>query len=258
MNAPPLGLAPGDFAWIMANSGLDQPEPPRVVPWSAKAGGKFQVEAVLVVPSHYSWRYHPSLAPVSNQGRTATCVAHAACRMLETHFRQQGQTRHLNADCAHQCVYGYPCTMPAAQASNVLDDLRDKGAPQAPGFIAGNACPADADLGLVAVPRFDRANTIAAVKAHLATTGPVLAVMTMDGGFEHLAAPFVYAGPQPGAPTFNHAVMLIGYDDQDHGGMWLCQNSFGTGWGDEGLFRISYAAAGLEQDDLHAAFLLRN
>ena len=256
MTVPQLGLAPGDFAWIAANSGLNQPESPLIVPSWTITKGKTAINLPVTAPAQFSWRHHPSLAPVSNQAKNATCVAHAACRMIETLYRQSAQTIDLNAECAHQCVYGYPCSWPPSEVSSFLDALRAHGAPKAPSFVAGLSCPAKSALQLVSVPRFGRAATIAQIKAQIAHSGPVLGVVTLGLDFEHLAAPFVYSGPPSGSETFNHAVLLIGYDDIDQGGMWQCQNSFGTGWGDEGHFWMPYAASRLLSDDLHAAYFL--
>lgn len=250
------GLAPGDFAWIAANSGLDQPERRPVVPTWRGAKNKTALDAGYVAPRHFSWRHHPSLAPVSYQGAKATCVAHAACRMIETWYRQQGQTISLNAECAHQCVYRFPCSMPPPQASSMLEALSVHGAPKAPGFAAGAACPVGAALGLVSAPMFPQNASAAQTKAKIAMSGPALAVLTLGPDFEHLAPPYVYYGPPAGAKTFNHAVMLIGYNDDDQGGMWECQNSFGPGWGDQGCFLIPYSVARVAGDDLHPSFSL--
>ncbi len=35
-----------------------------------------------------------------------------------------------------------------------------------------------------------------------------------------------------------HQVVVVGYDDNE--GYWICKNSWGTGWGEEGWFRIAY------------------
>ena len=256
MTTPELGLAPGDFAWIAANSGLNQPESPLIVPSWTITKSKAAIDLPIAAPTRFSWRYHPSLAPVSNQHKTATCVAHAACRMIETRYRQSGQAIGLSADCAHQCVYGYPCSWPPSEVSSLLDALRANGAPKASTFVAGNSCPSKTAMELVSVPRFKRAETIAQIKAQIAHSGPVLGVVTLGLDFEHLAAPFVYAGPPAGGKAFNHAILLIGYDDADQGGMWQCQNSFGAGWGDQGFFWIPYQSQGLLDDDLHAAYFL--
>jgi hypothetical protein len=37
---------------------------------------------------------------------------------------------------------------------------------------------------------------------------------------------------------------VVGYDD-DHG-CWICKNSWGTGWGEGGFFRIAYGQCGID------------
>jgi C1A family cysteine protease len=36
-----------------------------------------------------------------------------------------------------------------------------------------------------------------------------------------------------------HRVMAVGYDDQD--ALFICRNSWGSGWGDAGYFYMPYA-----------------
>ncbi len=43
-----------------------------------------------------------------------------------------------------------------------------------------------------------------------------------------------------------HAVTLVGWDDAD--GSWICKNSWGTGWGDQGYFKIAYGQVEIEND----------
>ncbi len=42
-------------------------------------------------------------------------------------------------------------------------------------------------------------------------------------------------------PTGLHAVTIVGYDADE--GYWICKNSWGPGWGEDGYFRIKWGAA---------------
>jgi hypothetical protein len=41
----------------------------------------------------------------------------------------------------------------------------------------------------------------------------------------------------------NHAITVVGYNDSDR--FWICKNSWGTGWGEQGWFRIRYDECGI-------------
>lgn len=60
----------------------------------------------------------------------------------------------------------------------------------------------------------------------------------------------------PNRVSTNHAVMIVGWDDEfsrenfgeskpEGDGAWLCKNSYGTEWGNDGFFWISYEDASL-------------
>jgi hypothetical protein len=43
-----------------------------------------------------------------------------------------------------------------------------------------------------------------------------------------------------------HAVVMLGWDDGDS--CWICKNSWGTGWGEVGWFRIKYGECGIDEE----------
>jgi C1A family cysteine protease len=47
-----------------------------------------------------------------------------------------------------------------------------------------------------------------------------------------------------GTVAGGHCISMVGYDDA--AGCWICKNSWGTGWGENGFFRIAYGQCSIE------------
>ncbi len=45
--------------------------------------------------------------------------------------------------------------------------------------------------------------------------------------------------------TVNHGVVLVGWDDNQGGGVWIMRNSWGAGWGEGGYMRIPYSCSNI-------------
>jgi hypothetical protein len=83
---------------------------------------------------------------------------------------------------------------------------------------------------------------IGAMKTWIANHGPLVAGFTVYEDF-HAYAGGVYhhvSGDEVGG----HCVLVVGYDDRDHS--WICKNSWGTGFGHEGFFRIRWGECGID------------
>jgi hypothetical protein len=72
--------------------------------------------------------------------------------------------------------------------------------------------------------------------------GPMATMLSPPADFGSYAGG-VYL-PTMTTPGPAHALLVVGYDDP--GGYWIAKNSYGTGWGEQGFARISYAANLLE------------
>ncbi len=54
----------------------------------------------------------------------------------------------------------------------------------------------------------------------------------------------------PGIKQINHGVVIVGWDDSmcDGTGAWFVKNSWGTGWGDEGVAYMKYGTCNIGRD----------
>ena len=63
--------------------------------------------------------------------------------------------------------------------------------------------------------------------------------MSYSGGiYEHVT----------GGVRGGHAVKIVGWGVEGGINYWICANSWGTSWGEEGFFRIKMGECGIDQD----------
>jgi len=76
------------------------------------------------------------------------------------------------------------------------------------------------------------------IKKAIYEQGPVASAVCVSSAFQSYEGG-VFEGP--GCTIVNHAVVLVGWDDeQGDSGVWLLRNSWGSEWGDGGYMRIPY------------------
>jgi len=77
---------------------------------------------------------------------------------------------------------------------------------------------------------------IAKIKKWISTTGPVCACLIVYEDFFNYKSG-IYKN-LTGNYVGGHCVAIVGYNDDP--GYWICKNSWGTNWGEQGFFRIAY------------------
>jgi hypothetical protein len=92
-------------------------------------------------------------------------------------------------------------------------------------------------------------NDIEAIKTAIITYGVVDAAVKAGSAFSGYSGGIYQDSntscnsiPCYYTPT-NHAISLVGWDDNGGDGYWILRNSWGTGWGESGYMRISYTSA---------------
>jgi hypothetical protein len=90
---------------------------------------------------------------------------------------------------------------------------------------------------------FQELRNVAGMKDWIATKGPLAACFTVYSDFfaYHTG---VYRRSPAAAVRGGHCVCVVGFSDAL--GAWICKNSWGTGWGDNGYFSIAYGECGID------------
>lgn len=82
---------------------------------------------------------------------------------------------------------------------------------------------------------FNHVEDTAMIKEWIHRYGPVVTNIRLSPSFTNYEEG-VITSLEGG--TANHAVSIFGYNDEK--GYWLCKNSWGTDWGEDGWFRVKY------------------
>ena len=200
-------------------------------------------------PTAFDWRQQGGVSSVKNQLSCGSCWAFAAVGQLESHVliydqREEDLSEQQSIDCNS---WGASCSGGWAPAS--YDIFTSTGA------VTEFCYPYEARDGMscrqgpcTPVARIASymsvLNNVDAIKQAL-QTGPVVTAMTALDDLDY------YTGGCYQTQTtanINHAVLIIGWDDNACGGgegAWIVKNSWGPFWGMSGFFIIKYGAANI-------------
>ncbi len=83
------------------------------------------------------------------------------------------------------------------------------------------------------------------IKAELVINGPMIVGFTIYQDFVFYTSGVYH--PTTTVTVGGHAVKLLGWGlDINNKLYWLCQNQWGTSWGESGFFKISSGSAGID------------
>lgn len=201
------------------------------------------------------------VTPVKNQGNCGSCVSFGTCGAIETTFRVQRGDPNLVIDLSEAHLFycqgrtqGVTCAT-GWMPDKALTCARDTGItdeahyPYTAGDQNCTGLASDWANFATKISAFHPVtNDAAAMKTWLSTRGALTACFVVYNDF------FAYTNGVyrhvTGAQAGGHCVTIIGYSDAR--GSWICKNSWGTGWGNQGFFEIAYGECAIDTWQVNA------
>ena len=215
-----------------------------------------RIAALIVgLPAAVDWRDvngRNHVSPVKDQGGCGSCVSFCTCATMESAVSiATGDLVDLSEADLHFCsAHGANCG--GWWPSDAIAEAASRGVPLEELFPYSSAFVDGAPVCNLDAHRDDRlyrptgSVELAEVnqrKQWLANRGPVCAVIHVyDDFFAYSTGVYRHVS---GNHAGYHCIEVIGYSDAEQ--CWIAKNSWGTGWGDGGFFRIGYGECGIDE-----------
>lgn len=225
-------------------------------------------------PEKFDWRLKDGAdwtTPVKNQGRCGSCVAFATIGTLEGQLNIFYDDPYLNMDLSEQYLFacgGGTCNE-GMNTDLAFRYVLGNGVPDEDCFPytsglagidrpCGDACP-DWQERILKPSCYGAAAADKDIKApadikEQILQGPVCVTMAVFEDFDsYTGGIYQHVWGQYEA---GHAIVMVGWDDTTEPPCWIVRNSWGSGWGERGYFRIRMGTneVGIEDQALYARF----
>lgn len=210
---------------------------------------KAKEPVALSLPAVLDWRDRDGnwVTPVKDQGVCGSCWAFATTAVLESMIRinrNMGEDIDLSEQMLVSCSGAGNCPdggheYLAAEYIKNTGIVDERCYPYAAADEPCNPC-SDWMARVVKINSWDWVGTsISAIETAL-QSGPVTTYMTVFSDFYHYRSG-IYQVTAGATEEGGHFVAIVGYDHP--GGYWICKNSWGSDWGENGFFRIKMGQA---------------
>ncbi|MEI6613286.1 MAG: C1 family peptidase [Chrysiogenales bacterium] len=208
-----------------------------------------QKPAPTSLPAVLDWRNHNGnwVTSIKDQGSCGSCWAFATTAVLESMVKISKNLSE-NIDLSEQMLLscsGAGNCIDGGYDSMAAEYIKDTGIPRESCYpYTANDAPCNPCSGwmlqVVKIKSWGWVNnSITGIEIAL-QNGPVTTFMTVYSDFYYYSGG-IYKVTAGATEEGGHLVTIIGYDHPN--GYWICKNSWGTDWGEEGFFRIQMGQA---------------
>jgi C1A family cysteine protease len=217
---------------------------------------KTKLKSAVGLPDSIDWRNVNGAdwtTPIKDQGGCGSCVAFGTAATLEALLKirtYNDASSNIDLSEAHLFYCGCgDCCNTGWYMDDACNYLKDNGVPdedcfpyQDSGVSCANTCSDWTNrIDYTKITNWANTLDVNTMKDNLVNNGPQITGMAVyEDFFYYSSGIYEYAY---GDLAGYHCVSVVGYDDINQ--CWICKNSWGTGWGESGWFRIAYGQCGL-------------
>ena len=207
------------------------------------------------LPTHVDWRDYPVMSAVKDQGRCGSCWAFASTAVIESHvaistnklFDLSPQQIAACAPNPSHCGGAGNCQGATAElafdyvasSAGLLEEFQYPyvsyyGIEYSCGIPTQSGSTPKAKIsGYVKLPE----NNARALMYAVATKGPI--AVSVDASTWSGYKSGIFNGCNQSNPDINHAVVLVGYGEEQGQKYWIVRNSWSASWGEAGYIRLA-------------------
>jgi len=208
------------------------------------------------LPTSINWRNINGVdwtTSIKDQGSCGSCVAFGANASLEALLKirtYKNSNKSIDLSEAHLLWCGGG-SCGGWHMNNACDYLKNNGVPDETCFpyskgLQTKSCTTCSDwknrINYSKIKNWTSTKDVNTMKNNLVNNGPQITGMAVYTDFFSYSSG-IYQHVTGGLAGY-HCVAVVGYNDTD--GCWICKNSWGTGWGESGWFRIAYGECGMQ------------
>ena len=207
-----------------------------------------ELKEKISYPAAFDWRNYNGkdwTLPVRDQGSCGSCVAFGTVAAIESTMKIAGKNPNLAVNlseafllfCGGGSCSGWSLEPPLnfAKSTGITDEACFPYKPR--DMPCSDRCSDwTSRVKNGKIKSWTKLSTITQRKNWISSKGPVTGGMAVYADFINYSGG-VYRHTS-GSLRGYHCICIVGYSEREK--CWICKNSWGTGWGDNGYFKIGY------------------